>query len=131
MVLNQEESGKEAFMSNMVREKIFEARKEDHYNPLLAGVRGTYLFDIKDSGCWHVTVEDGRIHTKESNEPAQCGIKCEEEDFINIVEGRQNLTTAWMQGRVQITGDAALAQKFHGFIGAQAEEQKGAQRRVS
>src|SRR5262245_13112849 len=108
-------------MISRVRQK-FEERKKDTFNPLLAGVHGSFLFDIKDAGCWHVTVDDGRIDTKESNEPAQCGIECQEEDFLQIIEGRQNLVTAFMQGRVKVTGDMALAQKFHGFIGATIEE---------
>ena len=113
-------------MISRVRQK-FEERKEESYNPLLAGVNGTYLFDIKDAGCWHVTVEDGRVKAKESNEPAQCGIECKEEDFMPIVEGRQSLVTAWMQGRVKVTGDVALAQKFHGFVRATAQQkQEGA-----
>jgi hypothetical protein len=118
-------------MSDIVRQK-FEARKENPYSPLLAGVYGTYLFDIHGAGSWHVSVDDGRLGIKESNEPAQCGIACEEEDFIGIMEGRQNLVTSWMQGRVNITGDVSLAEKFHGFIGARIEEQsKAATRRES
>jgi hypothetical protein len=31
-----------------------------------------------------------------------------------------------MQGRVRVRGDLALAQKFHGLIGAEIEEKRGA-----
>ena len=55
---------------------------------------------------------------------ADCTIRCDEADFIDIVEGRRNLITATMQGRVEISGDLALAQKFHGLISGKLEDKK-------
>jgi putative sterol carrier protein len=94
------------------------------YEPLLRGVRGTYIFDIDKVGCWFVDVDDGKINMTEGRREADCEIRCSEQDFVDIIEGRRNLLTAALQGRVQVRGDVALAQKFHGLVGARAEEEK-------
>jgi putative sterol carrier protein len=43
-------------------------------------------------------------------------IRCDEADFVRIARGEQNLFTAVLQGRVQVEGDYALAQRLHGFV---------------
>ena len=39
-------------------------------------------------------------------------IVCHREDFERMVVGKQNPTTLFMQGKMQITGDIVLAQMF-------------------
>ena len=73
-----------------------------------------------------MTVNNGAIKIEETKHEADCEISCNESDFVDIVEGRRNLITASMQGRVRVRGDLALAQKFHGLIGAEIEEKRGA-----
>src|SRR6266849_3731497 len=99
-------------------QEIIQLHRMQEYSPLLRGVRGTYLFDIERVGCWFVAVDDGKIKITEEKREADCVIRCSEEDFVEIVEGRRNLLTAALQGRVQVRGDVALAQKFHGLVGA-------------
>src|SRR4051812_13459891 len=117
-------------MPDRIRQ-LLEARKQGAYNKNLAGVHGTYRFDIHDAGHWRALVDDGRVTIEESTEPAECVIESDEEDIIQILEGRQNLVTAAMQGRVQVSGNLALAQKFHGMVGAKSEEQAQSSRRKS
>lgn len=107
-------------------QEIIELHRNQEYEPLLRGVRGTYLFDIDQVGCWFVSVDDGKIKITEGKRDADCVISCSGEDFVDIVEGRRNLLTADLQGRVQVHGDVALAQKFHGLVGAEIEERRGA-----
>lgn len=107
-------------------QEIFQLHRAEHYQPLLRGVRGTYLFDIEHVGFWFVAVDDGMVKVAEGRQEADCVIRCSEGDFIDIVEGRRNLVTAALQGRVQIRGDVALAQKFHGLVGAGIEEKGSA-----
>jgi putative sterol carrier protein len=71
-------------------------------------------------------VNDGAISHDDKQHGADCTIGGSAEDFIDIVEGKRNLLTAVLQGRVQIYGDATLAQKFHGLIGSEIEKQRGA-----
>jgi len=103
---------------------FYEQHKLQKYEPLLKGVYGTYLFDIANAGHWFISVRDGAIEIEEARRDADCTIRCDEQDFIDIVEGRRNLITAAMQGRVKVSGDFALAQKFHGLISAKLEDKK-------
>jgi len=106
--------------------EVFKLHRMQEYEPILRGVHGTYLFDIENVGSWFVAVDDGAIKVEEAKREADCTISCNEADFVDIVEGRRNLITAQMQGRVKIHGDMALAQKFHGLVSTMAEEKRGA-----
>jgi putative sterol carrier protein len=107
-------------------QEIVELSRTKHDEPLLRGVRGTYLFDIEKVGAWFVSVEDGMVTVDKGSREADCVISCSEEDFVEIIEGRRNLLTAALQGRVKIRGDVALAQKFHGLVGARVEREREA-----
>jgi len=106
--------------------EVFNLHRMQTYEPVLRGVHGTYLFDIENVGSWFVAVDDGAIRIEEAKHDADCTILCDEGDFADIVEGRRNLITAHMQGRVQLRGDIALAQKFDGLVSARSEEMRGA-----
>jgi len=107
-------------------QEVFSVHRMQKYEPYLRGVHGTYLFDIDKVGSWFVAVDDGAISIDEARRDAECTIICDEQDFVEMVEGRRNLITARMQGRVKIEGDIALAQKFHGLVSAMIEERRGA-----
>jgi len=107
-------------------QEVFNVHRMQKYEPVLRGVHGTYLFDIDKVGCWFVAVDDGVVNIEETKREADCTISCDERDFVDIVEGRRNLITAGMQGRVKVRGDIALAQKFHGLVSAMLEEKRGA-----
>ena len=105
-------------------QEVFNLHRMQKYEPVLRGVHGTYLFDIEKVGSWFVEVDDGAIHVAETKRDADCTISCHEPDFVDIVEGRRQLITSHMQGRVQIRGDMALAQKFHGLLSAKIEKKR-------
>ena len=107
-------------------QELFNRHRMDNYDPILRGVHGTYLFEIEKVGNWFVAVNDGAIKIEETKRDADCRISCDERDFVDIVEGRRNLLTSVMQGRVKVHGDMALAQKFHGLVSAKVEERRGA-----
>lgn len=100
------------------------------HSPFLQGVRGTYRFDVENAGSWVVAVDDGAFKATESKEEADCVIQCTEDDFLEIVEGKRNLMTSAMRGSVRVSGDIALAQKFHGFV-SRLSESKAPKRRAS
>ena len=104
--------------------EVFQQHQFQKDVPLLRGVTGTYLFEIKGVGYWFISVRDGAISIEETRHDADCTISCDERDFIDIIEGRRNLITATMQGRVKIHGDITLAQKFHGLVSAMIEEKR-------
>ena len=105
-------------------QEVFDLHRMQNYEPVLRGVHGTYLFDIDKVGSWFVAVDDGAIHVEEEKRDADCTISSDEADFVDIVEGRRQLITSHMQGRVKIHGDMALAQKFHGLVSARIEEKR-------
>ena len=107
-------------------QEVFNLHRMQKYEPALRGVHGTYLFDIDKVGSWFVAVDDGAIRVEETKRDADCSISCDEPDFVDIVEGRRQLITSQMQGRVTIRGDMALAQKFHGLVSARIQEKKPA-----
>lgn len=85
-------------------------------HPELAGVVGSYRWDVEGKGNWWVGIDHGVATAREGMLSADCTIASNEDDFWAIIEGRQNLLTALMQGRVRIEGDLALAQKLHGLL---------------
>src|SRR5262249_22755460 len=105
-------------------QEVFSLHRLQDYEQFLRGVHGTYLFDIDKVGSWFLAVDDGAIHVEETERDADCTISCDERDFVDIVEGRRQLLTSHMQGRVKIHGDMALAQKFHGLVSAKIEEKR-------
>ncbi len=76
----------------------------------------TYRFDINGVGSWHVSARAGQIRVVESKAAADTVFQASEEDWMRIVRGQQNATTAFMQGRLAIRGDFELAQKFQQLI---------------
>jgi putative sterol carrier protein len=98
--------------------QIFEnwERRGRESNPALERLRGNYRFDIEEAGHWYLAVEGGRVRVSEEDREADCVIECTEGEFLRIIRGEQNLLTALLQGRINITGDMALAQKFYGLV---------------
>jgi putative sterol carrier protein len=77
-----------------------------------AGMRNSYQFDIEGAGQWLVKVEDGSIDVAEGGGDADCTISASEENFMKIVNGEQNATTAYMTGKLKIKGDMGAAMKL-------------------
>jgi putative sterol carrier protein len=77
-----------------------------------AGMRNSYIFDIEGAGRWHVSVDDGSITVSENGGEADCTITTSEESFLKIMRGEQNPTTAYMTGKLKISGDIGAAMKL-------------------
>jgi putative sterol carrier protein len=77
-----------------------------------AGMNNSYLFEVEGAGQWLVTVADGAISVAEGGGEADCTISASEEDFMKIVRGEQNPTTAYMTGKLKIKGDMGAAMKL-------------------
>jgi putative sterol carrier protein len=76
------------------------------------GLTADYLFDIQGAGTWHVSVDDGKLSVAEGGDDADCTISASEENFLRIVRGEQNATTAYMTGKLKIKGDMGAALKL-------------------
>ena len=77
-----------------------------------AGMTNSYVFDVDGVGAWTVRVADGTVSVVEGAEDADCTISASEETLTRIVNGEQNPTTAYMTGKLKISGDMGAALKL-------------------
>ena len=77
-----------------------------------AGLNATYLFDIDGAGKWIVRVENGQVSVREGQGDADTTISASEETFMRIVDGEQNATSAFMMGKLKVSGDLTNAMKL-------------------
>ena len=91
---------------------FFTRLDERGHEPLLHSVSGTIRWDIEDVGSWFVAMKNGLLTVSRDTAGADCVFVCSREDFDRMVLGKQNPTTLFMQGRMKITGNLGLAQKF-------------------
>ena len=76
-------------------------------------MNNSYVFDIEGAGTWNVKVADGAVSVTEgADDAADCTISTSEENFMKIVRGEQNPTTAYMSGKLKIRGDMGAAMKL-------------------
>lgn len=90
--------------------------RKNEFDPRFQSIQGSYLFDVIGDRRFRVDVDRGRLQLRENATTADCIIHTDREEFGRIARGEQNLITAYMQGRVQIDGDPALAQQLHGIF---------------
>jgi predicted lipid carrier protein YhbT len=91
---------------------FFERLATRDYEPLLHSVSGTIRCSIEDAGSWLVAVNNGSLIVNRDTAEADCMFTCSREDFERMVVGKQNPTTLFLQGKMQITGNISLAQMF-------------------
>ena len=95
-----------------ITQAFFERLAKRDYEPLLHNVSGTIRNDIEDAGSWFVIVNNGALTVNRDTAEADCMFICSREDFERMVVGKQNPTTLFLQGKMKITGNVALAQMF-------------------
>jgi putative sterol carrier protein len=98
-------------MAESVRE-FFEGLEGRIDESKTAGMTNSYLFDIEGAGQWRVAVADGSVNVVEGGDAADVTISADEENFMKIVRGEQNPTTAYMTGKLKIKGDMGAAMKL-------------------
>ncbi|HEY3447591.1 MAG TPA: SCP2 sterol-binding domain-containing protein [Myxococcales bacterium] len=104
-------------------EEIIAEAKAKHFDERAKTIRGNYRFDVEGQGSYRIEVDRGRIAVREDSGPADCVIALGAEDFVRVIEGEQNMITAYMQGRLRIDGSLGLAKAFHGAIGIPRAQQ--------
>jgi predicted lipid carrier protein YhbT len=95
-----------------VIDPFFEQYATPQYLPRLSDIVGSCRFDIEGVGSWMVTIKKGvsTITKSSSNAGADCVVTGSEQDFVRMIQRQQNPFTAFLQGRLSITGDISLAQ---------------------
>jgi putative sterol carrier protein len=90
--------------------ETLEARAAD--STKAAGLNASYLFDIDGAGTWLVRVENGKVSVHEGTGEADTTISASADTFMKIVNGQQNATSAFMMGKLKVTGDLSNAMKL-------------------
>jgi putative sterol carrier protein len=75
----------------------------------LRTVSGVYEFDVDDSGRWFLRLDHGAASLQEPTDKPDCEIHCSAADLVDIAQGRRNLFTTFLQGRMSVDGDPTLA----------------------
>jgi len=83
----------------------------------VAMVKGLYQFNVKGPGgeqkIWTVDLKNGEGLVKEgAPEKADCTITIADEDFVGLITGKANGQQLFMQGKLKIAGNMALAMKL-------------------
>ena len=77
-----------------------------------AGMNNSYVFDVTVSARGPFVSADGTVSVVEGAEDADCTISASEETLTRIINGEQNPTTAYMTGKLKISGDMGAALKL-------------------
>lgn len=84
------------------------------------GVNGVMLFDLsgEDGGKWTVTLVDGQAPQLAEGETVSPNVtfSIASQDFIAIATGQMNPISAFMQGKVRVSGDMALAMRLQSIL---------------
>jgi putative sterol carrier protein len=101
--------------------------KTQGVDPRFARFSGNFVFDVEGVGAWKITYDHGTRTVLDGLADAECVIHTDPVLFMQVARGEQNLLTAYMQGRLVIEGDMALAQKLNSIMPAhtKAMESKG------
>jgi putative sterol carrier protein len=78
----------------------------------VAGIDHTYLFDVEGEGQWLVEVRNGSVRVSEGRADADVTISVAGDVFARIASGQQNPVTAYMRGKLKISGDTGAALKL-------------------
>jgi predicted lipid carrier protein YhbT len=83
-------------------------------DPMLHRAAGTCRFDVVGCGSWLVRADHGVLTVAEARgpSPADCTLTAREDDFLRMARGEQNPLTTFMRGRLQMTGQIPLAERF-------------------
>jgi putative sterol carrier protein len=85
-----------------------------------SSIGAIYQFNITgdDGGSWTVdlTKTEGWINAGEA-ENAECTITMTSEDFVDMITGKLAGPQAFMQGKLKIAGNMALAMKLSNILG--------------
>ncbi|GAM25384.1 hypothetical protein SAMD00019534_085590 [Acytostelium subglobosum LB1] len=87
---------------------------------VVKSVNGIYQFDINTAAglkSWAVDLKNGSGSIKTEKHPKpECTITMLEADFIDLMSGKLNGQTAFMQKKLKIQGNMALAMKLNNIV---------------
>jgi putative sterol carrier protein len=102
--------------TQMTPDQIVEAMP-NYLVPEKAGsTKATIQFDLsgEQAGKWWVRIHDGKAESGkgEASEPPNVTLLADSNDWVKIMTGQMDGTSAFMQGKLKIKGDFGLAAKM-------------------
>jgi putative sterol carrier protein len=99
---------------------LFNAMPE-HFDAAKAGdLDATVQFDLsgEDGGQWHVIISEGTCNVKEGTADSPTAtIRMEAGDYADMMTGRLDPMTAFVQQKVKVEGDLNTVMKFQTLFG--------------
>lgn len=86
----------------------------------LKGMNATYQWDISgdNGGKWYVDINDGDINVSEGeSESPNITLTVDDQNWMDIVNGKLNGQMAFLTGKLKIQGDMTLAMKLQSLTG--------------
>jgi putative sterol carrier protein len=109
----QEERMSEVQMSP---DQIVEAMPKYLIPEKAGGTKATIVFDLsgEHAGKWWVKIHDGQAESGKGDAPeaANLTLQADSADWVKIMTGAMDGTSAFMQGKLKIKGDMGLAIKM-------------------
>ena len=82
--------------------------------------KATIAFDLSgdNAGKWWVKIHDGKAESGKGDpaEPANLTLQADSNDWVKIMTGQMDGTSAFMQGKLKIKGDMGLAIKMQSLF---------------
>ncbi|MGA9762691.1 MAG: SCP2 sterol-binding domain-containing protein [Gaiellaceae bacterium] len=83
----------------------------------LTGVRATYVFTVEGDKAWTVRIEGQEVTVRDGADPgADCTISASEETFMRLIDRTRGVMSAYMSGKLKISGDLGAAMQLNKLI---------------
>jgi len=99
--------------------EIFAAMPQHFVPEAAAGMNATLQLDLsgEGGGQWHLIVADKQLQLKDGLAAnPNMTLKMSADDFVAMINGTANPMQMFMQGKVKVSGDMALAMKLQSLF---------------
>ena len=102
-------------------EGIFAGIKPIITEEVVKQTNGSFLFELsgKNAGCWLLDLKNspGSVGPVSEDTEADVRMKMSSENMVDMFNGKLGATTAFMTGKLKISGNMGLAMKLEQLIG--------------